>query len=91
MYYPKILIYTFRFGFVPNGGRVYYTMRSQPPLLTWMVSEYYQATKDSLLLQDVLPLLDEEYQFWMENRTVSYSGYIVNHYNSPVTHPRYSN
>ena len=24
-------------GFVPNGGRVYYLLRSQPPLLTSMV------------------------------------------------------
>ena len=30
-----------RFGFIPNGGRVYYLMRSQPPLLTPMVSKCY--------------------------------------------------
>jgi alpha,alpha-trehalase len=23
-----------RFGFVPNGGRIYYSKRSQPPFLT---------------------------------------------------------
>lgn len=28
-----------RFGFIPNGGRVYYLMRSQPPLLLSMVSK----------------------------------------------------
>lgn len=27
-----------RYGFVPNGGRIYYLMRSQPPLLIPMVS-----------------------------------------------------
>lgn len=29
-----------RFGFVPNGGRIYYLSRSQPPLLIPMVSTY---------------------------------------------------
>lgn len=27
-----------RFGFIPNGGRIYYLMRSHPPLLIPMVS-----------------------------------------------------
>lgn len=31
------------FDFIPNGGRVYYLMRSQPPLLIPMVS--FMATK----------------------------------------------
>lgn len=35
-----------RFGFMPNGNRVYYLNRSQPPLLILMVFNYFQATKD---------------------------------------------
>lgn len=35
-----------RFGFMPNGGRVYYLNRSQPPLLTTMVFNYYEKTND---------------------------------------------
>lgn len=31
-----------RYGFVPNGGRVYYLSRSQPPLLIPMVCRYGQ-------------------------------------------------
>jgi len=31
------------FGFVPNGGRVYYTQRSQPPLLASMVLDVVRA------------------------------------------------
>ena len=31
-------------GYVPNGGRLYYT-RSQPPLLAAMVWDYYQQVK----------------------------------------------
>ncbi|VDN40529.1 unnamed protein product [Gongylonema pulchrum] len=40
-------------GFVPNGGRVYYLIRSQPPLLTPMVYEYFLATGDLDLVQEV--------------------------------------
>ncbi|KAK2846674.1 hypothetical protein Q5P01_009673 [Channa striata] len=40
-----------RYGFVPNGGRVYYERRSQPPFLTLMVESYYQATKDEEFLR----------------------------------------
>lgn len=32
------------YGFVPNGSRRYYLNRSQPPMLTLMVQEVYQAT-----------------------------------------------
>jgi len=35
-----------RFGFIPNGARVYYLNRSQPPMVTLMVSSYYDATND---------------------------------------------
>ncbi|KAK6057211.1 alpha,alpha-trehalase [Cooperia oncophora] len=33
-------------GFVPNGGRVYYLTRSQPPLLIPMVYDYFLGTGD---------------------------------------------
>ena len=42
---------TLRYGFVPNGGRVYYERRSQPPFLTLMVESYYQATQDQAFLR----------------------------------------
>lgn len=32
-----------RFGFVPNGGRIYYLGRSQPPLLAMMCQRYVEA------------------------------------------------
>uniref|UniRef100_A0A7E4USK8 Trehalase n=1 Tax=Panagrellus redivivus TaxID=6233 RepID=A0A7E4USK8_PANRE len=59
-------------GFVPNGGRVYYLIRSQPPLLTPMVYEYFLATGDLEFVQEVLPLLEKEYNFWINNRAVPY-------------------
>ncbi|KAF3693259.1 Trehalase [Channa argus] len=60
-----------RYGFVPNGGRVYYERRSQPPFLTLMVESYYQATKDEDFLRAALPILEKEYRFWMQNRSVA--------------------
>lgn len=35
-----------QFGMVPNGGRVYYSRRSQPPYLTPMVKLYVDNTDD---------------------------------------------
>ena len=85
-----ILLFS-RYGLVPNGGRVYYTKRSQPPLLPLMVSIYYNTTNDVSFLNEVLPYLDKEYMFWMKNRSVLFSecNCTLNQYSSPVTTPRY--
>ncbi|MFH4982066.1 hypothetical protein AB6A40_008775, partial [Gnathostoma spinigerum] len=61
-------------GFVPNGGRVYYLYRSQPPLLTAMLYDYYLATGDLDFVQEVLPSLEKEYTFWLEQRGASFAG-----------------
>lgn len=42
-----------RFGHVPNGGRVYYERRSQPPLLTLMMESYLSHTNDTEFLRQV--------------------------------------
>ena len=57
-------------GFVPNGGRIYYSSRSQPPLLTRMVDAYVEATGDTAIIAEALPYLDKEYAFWMRERVV---------------------
>ena len=36
-----------RLGHVPNGSRLYYTSRSQPPLLASMVLTLLEATGDT--------------------------------------------
>ncbi|CAK9819937.1 unnamed protein product [Anthophora plagiata] len=59
-----------KIGFIPNGGRIYYTMRSHPPLLIPMVDVYVQATNDYHWLEENLYLLEKEFDFWMTNRTV---------------------
>ena len=60
-----------QFGFVPNGARIYYLNRSQPPLLSQMVKLYVDQTNDTALLKRALPLLVKEHTFWMTNRTVN--------------------
>lgn len=85
-----LLTIEYRYGFVPNGGRIYYTKRTQPPLLTWMVSMYYELTNDNSFLTEMLPSLDKEYQFWMTNRSVviAQCNCSANHYATPITTPR---
>lgn len=70
----NLLQYVAEFGFVPNGGRVYYLTRSQPPLLSDMVNlvalngtdEDGHSIYDSAYLNVSLPILEREYQFWMQ-------------------------
>uniref|UniRef100_A0A915CMD4 Trehalase n=1 Tax=Ditylenchus dipsaci TaxID=166011 RepID=A0A915CMD4_9BILA len=59
-----------KYGFVPNGGRVYYLRRSQPPMLTSMAYEYYEATHDIEFIQQILPTLEKELHFWDTKRMV---------------------
>uniref|UniRef100_UPI0037E8D32E trehalase n=1 Tax=Semicossyphus pulcher TaxID=241346 RepID=UPI0037E8D32E len=81
-----------RYGFVPNGGRIYYERRSQPPFLTLMVQSYYQATKDKEFLRAALPGLEQEYQFWMLNHSVAVMVnevlHVLNRYHVKVGLPR---
>ncbi|EPZ34027.1 Glycoside hydrolase, family 37 domain-containing protein [Rozella allomycis CSF55] len=59
------------FGFVPNGFRIYYLNRSQPPLLVQMIDRYVNATGDFEFLAESLDLLDKEYDFWMKHRSLT--------------------
>ncbi|KAJ2024694.1 hypothetical protein IWW57_003634 [Coemansia sp. S610] len=59
------------YGFVPNGARVYYLDRSQPPLLTLMVKIYYEHTKDAAFVAEALPLLQKEHAYWQSNHLVN--------------------
>lgn len=81
-----------RFGFVPNGGRIYYERRSQPPFLTLMVDSYYRATEDKEFLRKALPVLEQEYNFWMKNRSVAVrvngEEHVLNRYHVEVSQPR---
>lgn len=59
------------FGFVPNGARIYYLDRSQPPVLSEMVLDMcnyfgWQSANTSALLITAYPLLEAEYAWWMD-------------------------
>ncbi|XP_014664066.1 PREDICTED: trehalase-like [Priapulus caudatus] len=80
-------------GFVPNGGRIYYTRRSQPPLLIPIVNDYYVHTADLDFVKGILEQLETEYKFWMKGKrrvTVNRNGaeYILNRYDVEVGKPR---
>ncbi|KAG6061284.1 hypothetical protein E4U17_002109 [Claviceps sp. LM77 group G4] len=81
-----------QFGFVPNGARVYYLNRSQPPLLSQMVKLYIEHTNDTSILDRALPLLVKEHDFWMTNRTVEVEAngktHRLNRYAVSNTQPR---
>lgn len=59
-----------RFGLIPNGGRVYYLMRSQPPTFIPMVQSYLEKRDDVEFLKQSLPILEKEFNYWMNNHSV---------------------
>jgi len=63
------------YGFVPNGNRIYYLNRSQPPLLTWCVDAYFQATQDLAFVQKLMPTLEKELDYFMKNKLINQVGW----------------
>lgn len=69
------------FGFVPNGGRIYYLDRSQPPVLSEMVLDYLaynfritgMTTSLTQFLTRSFNALETEYSWWM-NET---NGHVI--------------
>lgn len=57
-----------RYGFVPNGNRLWYLTRSQPPYLARMVEKVFATTADTAFLASAFPVLEKEYEFWMTSR-----------------------
>jgi len=56
------------FGFVPNGGRIYYLNRSQPPMLHAMVAAVVEDMDEEEAvswLPDAFEGLKREYEWWM--------------------------
>lgn len=81
-----------KYGFIPNGGRVYYLNRSQPPLLLMMIKEYFEVTKDRVWVKKNLPLMEKELQFWLDNKTVVFQvdnkTYTLARYNDITVRPQ---
>ncbi|XP_058145162.1 trehalase [Dasypus novemcinctus] len=80
------------YGHVPNGGRVYYLQRSQPPLLALMMDRYVAHTNDTAFLREHVGTLALELDFWAEKRNISLSSggktYVLNRYYVPYGGPR---
>lgn len=52
------------FGFIPNGNRVYFTSRSQPPFFSFLLKLLYNRG-ESAFSRSFLPHLEKEYAYWM--------------------------
>lgn len=79
-------------GHVPSGSRWYYQERSQPPLLTAMVSLYLQHFTDILFLGEIISALEDELNYWLDTHTASFSKnnktYTLLRYYAPSAGPR---
>ncbi|XP_063236307.1 trehalase-like [Bacillus rossius redtenbacheri] len=62
-------------GLIPNGNRIYYKKRSQPPMLIPMVGIYHDFTKDFAFVQEIFPTLEKEFDFWRKQRSVTFRKY----------------
>ncbi|XP_055386870.1 trehalase isoform X2 [Condylostylus longicornis] len=77
-----------RYGFVPNGGRIYYSKRSQPPLLAAMVKSYVDYTGDDKFAIDSVKTLEYEFEFWMNNHSHVIDGHCLVAYGDKSSGPR---
>ncbi|XP_018901981.2 trehalase isoform X1 [Bemisia tabaci] len=81
-----------KIGFIPNGSRVYYLNRSQPPLLIQMMNNYYKATNDFQFIKKNIKTLTKEFEWWQTNRKVKFikdkKTYNMFRYYAPSNGPR---
>ena len=54
-----------KYGYIPTGNRTYFLSRSQPPFFALMV-RLLAKHKGKKILRDYLPLMMQEYRFWMK-------------------------
>jgi len=85
------------YGHIPNGNRVYYIKRSQPPLFSQMVDDYVKSesardpTQTRKLMGDYIWPMEEEFKFWMKrfvNVTVNSQTHQLAAYHVGVDGPR---
>lgn len=77
-----------RFGMIPNGGRVYYLARSQPPLLAYMIKEYTTFSRDDSFARQNVAKLAAEFDFFQRTHTVDVKGYTLFRYGDNSLGPR---
>jgi len=83
------------YGMIPNGNRIYYTQRSQPPVFTMIVNDFLtwvnDPTTERQFIAGVLLQLDAEFRFWqsrMVNITINNQTHQLARYNVEVGGPR---
>ncbi|KAF5284958.1 hypothetical protein FQA39_LY16913 [Lamprigera yunnana] len=79
------------YGFIPNGGRIYYLRRSQPPLLTAMAFLYYQHSNDLMWIKNNIQILAKELNYWRGKLlylTKNGKTYSMYHYHAVSSGPR---
>lgn len=57
-----------RFGKIPNGNRMHYVGRSQPPFFGLMLSDLLDCRPDMLGKRQAYEWLEKEYAFWQNHR-----------------------
>ncbi|XP_068146582.1 trehalase-like [Drosophila tropicalis] len=78
-----------QYGFIPNGGRIYYYGRCQPPLLVQMIKAYVDKTDDEKYAIQSLPLLESEIDTFLEYHKVEVEGgYTMYQYRDTSAGPR---
>ena len=74
-------------GYVPNGGRVYYT-RSQPPLLAAMVDACMVSSEDKEWAISKVELLEKEWNYWEREHSIVVEGKKMFRYYCKEATPR---
>ncbi|CAD8070968.1 unnamed protein product [Paramecium sonneborni] len=92
-----------KFGYIPNGARIYYQGRTQPPVLAQITYNIYQALiKDGQeerakqLINKSFQAVEKEFQYFYEHRSIRaclifknvYCDVMLYHYDSDIYYPR---
>ena len=56
------------FGKIPNGSRMHYISRSQPPFFGLMLADLLKSEPSLLPMETAFSWLETEYRFWMTKR-----------------------
>jgi alpha,alpha-trehalase len=77
------------YGFIPNGNRAYFLSRSQPPFFAMMVTLLDEHRPAANVLQQYLPQLVKEHDFWMgHGRGIAIGDGMLNRYWDDDPSPR---
>ena len=88
----KMMVENFSFlidtlGFIPNGNRVYFSSRSQPPYLAFLLTLLHEAGEHSFVKRHISSL-EKEYSYWMNHAVSIKEGFFLNHYFDTLNTPR---